>query len=318
MFKKIKLKRTGFKKANVKTFFFFLLFSGIVWMLVQFSKDYTRTISIPLSYKNIPLDKSISKNNPEEIRVQVNDKGYAYLYYNLFQPNLNIDLAKAEEINDQLVFFIDSHRSEIEDQLNLNFKNYDFLQDNIVIDFQRKEEKKIPVVSQIKLNYAAGYSAEQVVKLSPDSVTVSGPVNILDTLQEVKTVPLEMKNISNDISGEVQLETKNTAMLNFYRDKVHYEQKVEKFTEGKVQIRVETRNVPEGVNVAIFPKEVLVYYQVNLQDYEKVNASDFKVVVDFNNLHNGADFLIAQIEEKPGFLNNLRLSERKIQFILKK
>ena len=202
--------------------------------------------------------------------------------------------------------------------MNIDFEDTNFLKDDIVIDFQPRKEKRVLVIPKTKLNYDVGFSAVNRVQLSPDSITVSGAKNIIDTLSSVSTNLISLSNISKDISGTIAIDTTNLGMLNFYRNTVNYTQKVAKFTEGNVEIPVEVINVPRGTNLTIFPKKVMIYYQVNLKNYEFVKADQFKVVCDFDEIQDGVDYMLAQISEQPRFVNNVRLNERKIQFIIKR
>ncbi len=85
---------------------------------------------------------------------------------------------------------------------------------------------------------------------------------------------------------------------------------MEKFTEGNVQVPIELINVPEGLNVVIFPKETVLFFQVNLKEFSKVTASDFRVVANFNNVRDNQDFLIPEVAQKPEFTSNIRLNEK--------
>jgi len=140
----------------------------------------------------------------------------------------------------------------------------------------------------------------------------------LDTLTTIKTKPLKINNISNDVKGKVKLETSKYKDLTFYLDEVNYSIRTEKFTEGKVEIPIKLLNVPEGTNVVIFPKDVVIYYQVSLKNFEKIDSSSFLVAVDFKNAKDSDGFLIAQILEEPKQVNNIRLNEKKIQFVIKR
>lgn len=318
MFKNIKFKRISIKRSSLKTFAFFLLFSSFVWFSVQISKEYTQVIDIPVYYVNIPLDKSISKEKPENLKLRIQDKGFTIWYYQLFRPEIKLDLSKAFEENGALVYNFEANREVLEDQVNINFENARFIKENLAIQYQPKTEKKIKINPRINLSYAVGYSANKEVKLSPDSIKVSGPEDIIDTLQNLNTVYLKINNIKSNVSGTVKVDTSKLGMLNFYTTEVAYSQEVEKFTEGSVKVPVEIQNLPENTNVTIFPKQVLVYFQVNLRQYEMVEAENFKVVCDFNDIDEGDDFIIASIVKSPSFVRNLRLNERKIQFVIKR
>ncbi|MDT0688276.1 YbbR-like domain-containing protein [Salegentibacter sp. F188] len=318
MLNRLRIRRRSFKKANVKTFSVFLFFSALTWLLVQLSKEYTQIIEIPLQYTNAPLDKSISNEKPESVPLRIEDRGFFIIYYQLFKPELNVDLANAEVEEGNLVYVIDSNLSEISEELQIDLENSAFLEDEIRIPFQPKKETRVAVIPNIEINYAVGYSAGESIALEPDSITVSGPQNVIDTITRVQTVNLKRNGINRDVSGMIPLDTANMNMISFYETEVRYSLEVEKYTEGSVQIPVEVTNVPDNLNLAYFPKRILLYYQVNLDDYEKVKASDFRVVCDYSRVREEQDYFLAEIIEKPDFVTNVRLSERKIQFVIKK
>lgn len=312
------LRKPRFKRASVKTFSFFLIFSAIVWVLVQFSKTYTQLIEIPVNYINAPLDKSISEERPDHIDLQLQDNGFNIYYYKIFNPQLDVDLSKAKELNKNLVYSLQNHLTEIEEQIKIDFENSRIIQEEIVVPFQFKKEKILKVIPNIEVNYAVGYSSDDPIKLSPDSVKVSGPEKIIDTLQSVPTKSITLDKVNTDLNGNVAINTSGLEELSFYDNSVKYSQKVEKFTEGSVEIAVEVVNVPANLNLAYFPKTVVVYYQVNLKNFENVSPADFRVVCDYKEVSEGEDYMIAQVVEKPGFIHNIRLNERRIQFVIKR
>ncbi|MBZ9730500.1 YbbR-like domain-containing protein [Salegentibacter sp. JZCK2] len=318
MFKNIRFKRISIKRSSLKTFGFFLLFASLIWFFVQISKEYTQVIDIPVSYVNVPMDKSIAKERPQNLKLRIQDKGFAIWYYKIFRPEVKLDLGKALEENGELVYNFEANREFLEDQVNINFEKARFIQESLSIKYQPKKKKRVKVNPEIDLSYAVGYSAREPVKLRPDSIQVSGPENIIDTLQSLNTVYLRINNINTNVSGKVKIDTSSLGMLSFYTNEVSYSQEVEKFTEGSVKVPIEVLNLPENTNISIFPKEVLVYYQVNLKQYEMVKAENFRVVCDYNDIDDGDDFIIARISESPSFVSNLRLNERKIQFVIKR
>jgi hypothetical protein len=229
-----------------------------------------------------------------------------------------IDISETTEDGNSLVYDLEKQKQAIRTQLNIDYENVNFLQEDLKIKFEQRMVKNIPIISDIDLSFSVGYSALEGIKLEPDSVTISGPKNILDTLQNVHTKSLKINNISQDVQGTIKLNTTNLKKLTFYSEEVQYSLRTDKFTEGKAVIPVELINVPENMNVVIFPKEVTVFYQVSLKQFEKINPSGFKVVADFQKASNSDGYLLAQIVNKPPLVNNVRLNEQKIQFIIKR
>lgn len=310
--------RTRFKKTDFNSFIFFLLLAIIIWIFVQFSKQYNEILEIPVEYANVPPDKLLTEDNPESLQLRMQENGFRIAWFSLFPPKLIIDLAETEIQNGAFVYIIDENRAEIQSQLEIDFDDNSFLKDAVVINYEQKQEKKLPVIPRLDVEYAAGYSAVEEVLFSPDSVTVTGPNNILDTLTALRTFPIKLTKVKADIEGTAYIDTTALPTVTFYRNGVDYAVDVEKITEGKVQVPIELINVPKGLNVVIFPKETVLFYQVNLKDFSKVSASDFRVVANFNNIRGEQDFLIPEVVQKPEFTSNLRLNEKKIQFIIKK
>jgi hypothetical protein len=315
---KKKQNKPWIKKGPLKTFLFFLGFSTIIWVFVQFSKQYTTVIELPVSYVNLPKDKILLENSPKYLDLRIQDKGFNIAIYKFFPKVLNIDLSEAEPLDGQLVYNLELHKEAIFSKLRIDYENAGFLQENLKIDFQQRTVKRVPINSKINTGFSVGYSALDKIKLQPDSITVSGPENILDTLRQVNTKALKIGNINKDLEGRIKLDKSNLGTVTFYQDEVSYSQRTDKFTEGKVEIPIEMINVPENMNAVIFPKEVIVYYQVSLHEFDKVKPSNFKVIVDFKNSVDSDGYLLAQIVKHPDIVNNLRLNENRILFVIKR
>ncbi|MGM1056986.1 MAG: CdaR family protein [Bacteroidota bacterium] len=306
------------KKGPLKTFLFFLAFSAFVWIFVQFSKQYSEVVGFPITYVNVPKDKIILSDSPKSLELRLRDNGINIAFRKIFPKKLVIDISETTEDGNKLVYDLEKQKQAILTQLNIDYDDVNFLQEDLTINFEQRTVKRLPIVPEIDLSFSVGYSALEGIKLEPDSVTISGPENILDTLQKVHTRSLKINNISKDVQGTIKLNTSNLEKLNFYRKEVEYSLRTDKFTEGKAVVPVELINVPENLNVVIFPKEVTVFYQVSLQQFDKIKPSGFKVVADFKKASNGDGYLLAQIAKKPQLVNNVRLNEQKIQFIIKR
>lgn len=310
--------RTRFRKTNFNAFLFFLLLAIVIWIFAQFSKVYNEVIEIPVKYINAPPDKYITDENPEKLKLQMEATGFKLSWFSLFPPTLNIDVSKATTQDGEILYIIDEHREDIQSQLDITFDQSHFVNGVVNIRYQQRKEKVVPVYSQVKVEFAVGYAATEELHIQPDSITISGPDNILDTLNQLHTVKLDLKAVNHDLKGTVAIDTSRLSKVTLYKTKVNYELDVEKFTEGRVEIPVDLINVPEDLNVVIFPKKILLFYQVNLNDFSSIIPADFRVVCDFKELEGNQDFLIPKVVKKPANVTNLRMNEKKIQFIIKK
>lgn len=311
--------RTRFRRTNFNSFLFFLIFAVVIWIVVQFSKEYDEIIYIPVEYVNVPQDKLITENNPDALKLRIEETGFRIAYKTLLPPTLYIDVSEAPQENGTFIYAIDEHREDIQAQTGVDFGKGQFLKDVILINYQQRKEKKLPVVSQLKVEFAAGYTSTGKLQLAPDSVTISGPDNILDTLNQLKTRPLTIQGVKNDLSGRVAVDTTHLSNVTLYLDQVEYSMDVEKFTEGSVEVPIELINVPQGLNVVIFPKEILLFYQANLKDFNEIDVSEFRVVCDFSTAGGeNQEVLRPEIREQPSEVTNVRLNEKKVSYIIKR
>jgi len=290
---KVKIRKPLIKRGPFKTFLFFLGFSTVVWIFVQFSKEYTEAVELPISYINVPKDKILSPENPSKLDLRVKENGLHIAFNRLFPKVLYLDVSDSKMENGKLIYNLEEQKSALLSQLNLAYDKAEFLKQTLNISYQQREVKKVPIRSNVELDFAVGYSALDDVEFQPDSIMVSGPKGILDTLSEVQTSVLRLENINNDISGTVYLDTAKLERLTFYQSKIDYTLRTDKFTEGKVQVSIDLVNVPEGMNVVIFPKEVTVIYQVSLKKFNSVKKEDFRVMADFKNAVNSDGYLLA-------------------------
>lgn len=310
--------KTRFRKTNFKAFLFFLFFAVIIWVIAQFSKTYNEVVDIPVDYVNVPLDKLLTPDRPSELKLWMSESGFAIAYYNMFPPTLTVDVSDSRIEDSVFVYSMEAHRDAIERQLGLSFDRISFMEDELRIGFEQRAEKRLPVEPQVDLEYAAGYAALGELQLDTDSITVSGPQAMLDTISVLRTELLEQGNIKNNLDGTLYIDTSMIKGVTLYQNQVRYQLEVDRFTEGRLEVPIELINVPAGRNVVIFPQQLIVSYRVSLDNFSNVQASDFKIICDFSQLRDGQDFLVPQIQEQPGIVENVRMNEKRISFIIKK
>src|SRR5699024_341230 len=167
-----KIIKSEFKKANFKSFLFFLLFSSVIWLIVQFSQQYTEILEIPVKYENFPQDKLITeKESTLEIRVQ--QSGFQLAWFNLFTHKVKLDLSELPADSSYLKYNLLENHYDLVRNLPIDLNKAEFLEKEILIPFQMKSVKKVPVIPEIQIKYAPGFSSEKKLTLLTDSIQIS-------------------------------------------------------------------------------------------------------------------------------------------------
>jgi|SRR5690625_358626 len=307
--------KSEFKKNNAKSFLFFLIFSSIIWLIVQFSQQYTQILEIPVEYENFPQDKLIeTKGDQLEIRVQ--QTGFQLAWLRLFKPTVKIDLSKLPADSSYLKYNLLENYYDLSKSIPIDMNKAEFLEKDILIPFHKKNTKKVPVIAQKDITYAPGYSSEEHLVLLTDSIYISGTGSDLDSISQVYTKPIKLRDVNTDILEKIQLERPDE--INLYQDEIYYRLEVEKFTERQMEVPVEVINAPPGTEINLYPSSVEITFKISLARYHQIDAMDFKVVCDFKELREDQKFFIPQIIEKPESVQAVFMSPRTIDYIIKK
>lgn len=153
------------------------------------------------------------------------------------------------------------------------------------------------------------------IKLDPDSVTVSGPANIIDKLPNVPTEMWTVKDLSRTTSKTLKLADVEYCHLNLNSTKVTLE--VEQFTESRRTIAITPQLVPDSINMRLFPSTLNISYDVGLSKYDQVSDNDFLFAVDYPQNADTA-YLEVKVVKAPAFIKDLKFTPQKVEFLLEK
>ena len=311
------------KKAMI--FSFFLLLSVVFWFMNALSENYTTDIKYPVVYRKFPDDKVLIGDLPEHLTLTVNAHGYTLLRYSLGTRhiplvfNVRSFYMNQSTRQDSSLYYIETRYAQeyFAKQLSSEFQILEIKPDSLYFRFANVVSKKIPVF--IDLTYSLD---KQLILMSgpevvPDSVMVSGPDYILDTLQQVATKNTDVGLIQQSVSKTLDLlKVKNTKLI---REQVTVKFEVEKFTEKTLQIPIEVINIPDTTKLKTFPNIVKVTCQVGLSEYDKLQVSMFSAIVDFAEAQAGlSNKIIVEITRQPEFIKTLKHSPRTVEYLIEK
>lgn len=316
-----KKNRFSLKRSNVKTFLFFLLFTSILWLFVQFSKNYTKEVEVAIQYTNIPKDKIFNNQSDQTLRMILNGNGFRLMSHNWKKSVLEFNVEDAVVTNDgnQYYFHVSKESSVLKNRLDFKGRVLSIQKDTIRLMLDRNLEKKIPVTIQQDVKYAVGYGSDKGLVISPDSIMISGPSQIIDTIQSVSTESLNLEGLNVDYTDDLNINTEELpSIITVVPPKVEAAIVVSKFTEGNQRIPITLNNIPDGIEIKIFPKEISVVYRVGLDRYNEISSRDFMVVADYAKASEESSFLTLELIDQPESIHDVRLQVKQVQFVVLK
>ncbi len=312
-------------RKKVLLFGFFLFVSVFLWLLIALGKQYDDQIPYPVNYKNFPESKVLIGDLPDHLILDVKASGFTLLRYRLSSRYLPISFSvnsfKMNRLpgSDSSSFYIETRFAEdhISSQLSYGFIINKILPDTLIFRFGNVSSKVVPVISAFRYQLGKQLILKNPLSLNPDSVMVSGPDFLIDTINAVLTQNPDFGVISKNSNRKVQLSELKYVYVQESEVKIGFE--VEKFTEKNIRVPVEIINLPESIHMQAFPRYVQLICQVGLSNYEKLEGSMFRAQVDYTEIASEKnDKLKVTITKQPAFIQVVRYSPKTVEFIIEK
>lgn len=303
------------RKANLRVFITILLVTATISVMIKLNRNFTFSVTVPLTFQNLSDDLILKSSSAQSVKVTGKASGYDYFKYRFFSQDFAIDLSALSRKKDRYYYVFNTENDALKGSLSGSAIT-SFKPDTVFFDLDRNFEKRVPVVVEEDLSFAAGYGSLEGLILEPDSVRVRGPQSELDSISRVIS-RIQLDDVRSDQTGNLAVGlSKDIPLVEITPNTVAYSLDVDKFTEGTVTVPLQLLNVPAGVSAKVFPKRINIIFNVNLSNYEQVKSSDFRVVVDFKETDSLSTSLTPQVAEAPDFVRDIRLSESTVQYLL--
>ncbi len=299
------------------------LTSTFLWALIMLSKNYIAHVRFHLAYENIPSGKMITNPLPRRIEFLINASGLDLLSYRLKSTDNKISINVNDNIDDHNRIADNVYRvstknlvSEFTEQLKRDVNIQSVIPDSIEFNFSGLLTKKVALRSDIKINFGKQFDATADPHLVPDSILVSGPLSYLDTLRWVRTADTTFNDVKTNLNQLVPLKFDNN--ISSEVKSVRFFLSVEKFTEGSIQVPLQTINTVDNQKLKIFPDKVKVNYIVALSNYEKITEAQFNTVIDASEITKGSNKLKVELLKAPKEVKILTIEPEKVEYIILK
>lgn len=186
--------------------------------------------------------------------------------------------------------------------------------DTLFFLFDRSGEKRVKVIPDIRINLKKQHQLSGEISVEPDSVSVNGPKSVLDTISQVRTVFQKFDQLEETLEKEIQISGIKNVNTDYQSVKLKIP--VEEFTEAQQYVPVTVKNIPDGINLKLFPSKVKVAYQVGLSRFAGIHPEDFLLTVDFQEIQKGAQYLKIRIEKTPAFIYAVLLNPEEIEYLI--
>ena len=272
---------------QIKRLLYSFVIAFIFWFFIKSEDTYSVTTSIPLVARNLQEQKTYKEEVPESIIVSLKGSGRAFIWLRFFDNFYEdykavIDLSSiADEYNFELDQYYKNNPEKIVLPTSLDLEFVEVISPrNIKINLDQYLVKKVPIMSEIMVTTSAGYFQVGEV-FSPDSISIGGPQEIVDTIDFVKTQKDTLVDLVSSVESEFLIINPDR-VVDFDPKKVKGFINIQPISETIVTgIPVKLINKPNDINVFVNPATVSLTIVGGLDQIAKIGSTDIEVLINF-------------------------------------
>lgn len=196
---------------HILSYMMCVVIAAILWFLNALNKEYTSEITYPVKYTDFPKGKYLVSTLPKSISLEIKATGFSLLRYRISTSFLPITLDvngysnHLLEKNNILEYTLQlkNIKDKISNQLNSDIKLLDIKPQEIDFKFSYAVSRKVPVHPIVDYKLKKQYILKNKINVTPDSILITGPAIIVDTLKYIPTEHWNIGEIKKDISKDI-------------------------------------------------------------------------------------------------------------------
>jgi hypothetical protein len=307
------------KKKISKTFLSFLLAAIFMWLLITLSKEYSTAISFPIKYTKIAQNKLLQATPVKTLEILVKTTGFSIFRtrFNTKEITINANTL-LKKTGTKYYLLVKNQKQRIQKQLPSGVALEQLLKDTLFLDLGRLVTKKIPLKPNIKISYHVGYDLSEEITVAPDSILVSGPENYMSALKGLALSPVVLEDVMANFTKKVAIKMpEGIKNLKLDTKEITVSGKVEKFTEGTLEVPYTVTNMPKDLTINTLTKKIQITFIIGLSRFNKINENSFQIECDYSiSESNNLGYLIPKLVHIPSEIKSYKIIPNKIDFLI--
>ena len=302
-------------KRNIFILINTFIFSMLIWIYVNLNLTYTIETTIPLQVKS-GKSQGVSNEIPNNLDVVFKGKGWGlmrillsknlvyYLDLTAFKKDTKVDLTQniGDVINLPPDVFVQS--------INPGFIEVSF--DNIIT-------KMVKVKNNTSVLTKDGYTVIGNVKITPDSVKITGASSIVTKIKYVQTENVVFKDVNTNINKDVRLIDSLGVQVKIEPMVVNISYKLELSAEKTFDdIDVNVYGVPIDKDVMIVPPKISITLRGGVEELSKLTAKDINIGINYKQIESDEQGEIEPSIELSDLFTLIKIEPQRFQYIIKK
>jgi|TARA_B110000261_G_scaffold158931_1_gene195975 hypothetical protein len=294
-----------------------MVLSTVFWVITKLSNTYDSNVDLSVNLIDLPVTIVPVLEKDLELKVDLTASGFQLLTYHLFNKKVELSFENASHASGTALINLFDQRFQIEKQLFDNITVNQVIPNVLKFKYDNLKRKKVAVRPIINITFMRGYDINDGWKVEPDSLWVSGPGKLIDTIEELNTLPIKLIDVNTDIKKEIGF-VKTNALLKLEVNITSISASVRKFTEKTVSSFINMKNLPDSLAIKLFPQSVAVTFSVLLDQAARIDSEDFAFSCDFATSDGGNKrSLIINLEKQPKNVSKVRWKPSQVDYLIR-
>ena len=294
-------------------FLFCIAVAFVFWILTVLGKNRHFDIQVPIVFINVPFDQALLVDNSRHVSFTVEGSGWFFLKSKIqnLSDTLRIDLNEYE------------HTREIDLIKKINSIDKITLDKLVIIDvspaklkfkFEKKNTKKVPIIFNSKIQYSKQFGLKNKIRMSPDSVVISGPQEDIQSIQNWEVNPVNIVDIADDQILSLSLKPAENSNVLLANNKVSVYISVEKYTTKRILVPIHIKAMAPFEKIAIYPQKAELTFLVGISKYKSINENAFRVIAVQEK--KSRNKLKLKMDHAPSGIQNLAIAPHLVDYLI--
>jgi len=265
-----------------------ILIAGILWFHSATEKIYIAQRDVILEYQEIPENITFREIPPNKIKVLFEAKGKELIKLYFSKPKIRVNLKEKKEGKE----IIKIKEEDLKIRKDIKFEKIILTQNTIILNFEKKESKKVKVKIEYSGKPREGYG---ILKITPEEneIFLIGPKSVVEKIDEVKSEEIDVSGKKFSFYDYVKflppsvLTTLSPSSLRVY---VEIEEEEKKEVEKNIMVIS-----PENYDVQIEPEKVKIKIKGVKSIIHNLNPEEISVFLNLIEFGEGEYYIPPKI-----------------------
>lgn len=302
-------------RNDVFIFLVFVAIATLFWWGRAMSSPRETTISLPITYTDIPSQVVFTQSLPSHIDVTLRDNGKLLRYIKHTSPSIVIDLA--DRLNDEegvLILSSDVLRPKIQDILPGSTIIQQIRPESIEAAYQHQNSKVVPIQLQASWTLKNQYQLSCPPAVTPAEIEIYGAQNDIEAIDYILTDSIVFYALNDTLQKKIPLRIPRNIRSNIQDVEVTFI--AEQFTDKSFTIPIRIENAPKNEIIHLFPQEVTITVRVGISNFANVKSEQFQAVCQYPT--QPVSTLPIKIMHNNSYITQMRTSIRDVEYIIER